>query len=384
MFVSLSFYKMKFITPLLVILLLFSCKRDQLVVTPPNSNPVPKIVYDSKILLYPNATNPYSKNYIISANSQFLVLNASSRWFGNDYVDVTHCWYNELLNENCSFTENQYIYGQTTAACENNGNVFCFDRGYQTSAIKRIQGCNFGGEVYVKDDKGSVFTDEINFLKLTQKGNLIVEFNKDSLYCMDILGSIKWRISSSGVKLSNLHDVCETASGDFLILGGSHTSASADDFCVTRLNKNGDVVWQKLYGGDLNDLPEQILYYNDQQIFLIGSSNSFGTNANNREYIIHVNADGAMFQQKTFGESLHSGMQCGKVYKDKLLISGYCNSDMNSKGQVFVKLLDQDLNILQHAESPTTSEHFTTSCALVNNSFAVCGNGFVMRFLLQY
>lgn len=369
---------MKLIFRILTTLIVFSsCKHDKTTIQVPITANFVKIFYDKTIPISPaDGRNDFASS-IVALDSQFLILNTASRWFSGDYVDVTHTWYNEQLAEKCNFTENQYRYGETGGLCEKNGNLYCFDINYFTSSIRKIERCKLGSNIITIDEKGSIFWYHIRTLRITQKGKIVFWYT-NSLYCIDTLGSILWKIPSSTSNISDYNDICETSTGDFLIL-----SMFNYDFCLTRFDKNGNLVWQKLYGGSWTDMPEKILYFNDQEIYLIGSSASFASNFNNKEYIIHVNSDGKMIKQIAFGDKLHCGIQTGEIYKDKILVSGYYNSDFSHIGQVFVDLLDKDLNILQHEVSPNTPDHMINSCALLNNTFVVCGRKFAMRFEIQ-
>jgi hypothetical protein len=360
-------------------LLLSGCKRDDLIIAKPNTPLHDKIVFIKELNF-----DSRNSSSIVAANSQFLVLNTGWWYAGVSNSHITHTFFNEFLSETCHIDDMQFnANGVTASACECNGNIFCYNIDYLTVSILPVKGCSFEQKIFHIDNPGSPNNREINFMKITQKGNLVFQV-PDSLYCMDSLGGMRWIIPTSPLNLTALRDVCETTSGDVLLLGEKQSPSTDRDFCVTRFDKNGTIVWQKLYGGIRYEEAQQMLYKNDGEIFLLGHSSSYSSNAMHDAFIVHINSDGDTLKQKTFGGVYHDGLQCGKLYMDKLVVSGYHDPDGSGKEQVFVTLLDKDLNVLQQEDAPFTGNYRPTSCALINNTFAVCGDQFVIRFTLPY
>ncbi|MDX5337806.1 MAG: helix-turn-helix domain-containing protein [Cyclobacteriaceae bacterium] len=72
------------------------------------------------------------------------------------------------------------------------------------------------------------------------------------------------------------------------------------DIQVTRKNLQGDILWQKTYGGSSYDKASAVLPSQDGGFFVLGSTSSFGE-GNYDVWLIKVDQNGNLLWQKTFG-----------------------------------------------------------------------------------
>ncbi len=126
---------------------------------------------------------------------------------------------------------------------------------------------------------------------------------------------ILWEKSYGGKQADYLTDAIPTADYGF-VLGGSSLTPNKDnplskgnyDYCIWKVKENGDIEWQKSYGGSDNDMLYSIKATNDGGFILAGISNSpiSGQKKDNRIgqndiWILKLDARGTEMWQKTLG-----------------------------------------------------------------------------------
>ncbi len=72
------------------------------------------------------------------------------------------------------------------------------------------------------------------------------------------------------------------------------------DIQVTRKNENGEILWQKTFGGSSYDKAAMVLATADQGILILGSTSSFGQ-GNYDILLVKVDQNGEFLWQRTFG-----------------------------------------------------------------------------------
>ncbi len=97
-------------------------------------------------------------------------------------------------------------------------------------------------------------------------------------------------------------DVAGTANGEVLIIGLENSPTSQDnDLAVWRLAANGDIQWQKLFGGVEVDEGQALLENASHQLVLLGSTRSFGA-GDSDAYLLLADSLGQTFSNKLSGQ----------------------------------------------------------------------------------
>ncbi|QMU31038.1 T9SS type A sorting domain-containing protein [Adhaeribacter radiodurans] len=125
------------------------------------------------------------------------------------------------------------------------------------------------------------------------------------------------RFGGSGV--DDLKQVFQLPSGRYILAGTSNSTANGDktqgtrggqDYWVIKLNNNGAMIWDKRYGGSLNDALESIAPTLDDG-FLLGGSSFSGISGDRTQstrgsadyWVVRINADGDVVWDKRYGGS---------------------------------------------------------------------------------
>ena len=154
---------------------------------------------------------------------------------------------------------------------------------------------------------------------------------------------ILWEKSYGGKQADYLTDAIPTADYGF-ILGGSSLTPNRDnplskgnyDYCIWKVKENGDIEWQKSYGGSDNDMLYSIKATNDGGFLLAGISNSSigGQKKDNRIgqndiWILKLDARGTEMWQKTLGGLSEEQLATIIITKDNgFLIGASSESDV--------------------------------------------------------
>jgi hypothetical protein len=137
----------------------------------------------------------------------------------------------------------------------------------------------------------------------------------------------------SDVEISNDGTYYFAGSSSSFYGQGNH---GAKDFWVVRTDSLGSLLWQKLYGGSANDICNDIQITNDLSIVLVGQNFSFNgdiTSTNNIDInksdlcIFKTDSSGNILWQKSFGGTLNEcGYEMKQTFDGGYVIVGFTNS----------------------------------------------------------
>ena len=128
----------------------------------------------------------------------------------------------------------------------------------------------------------------------------------------DKTGKLLWEKSYGGSELDEARAITKTDDGNFLIVGDTRSSDKdvsknngGADLWLIKINNNGDLLWEKTYGGSSFDVGRSIHKTTDGGYLISGSSRSNDNNITNKgqndAWILKINATGDLQWQKTIG-----------------------------------------------------------------------------------
>ncbi len=186
------------------------------------------------------------------------------------------------------------------------------------------------GEIEWEKNYGSIGYDYITNIQETADGSFIVvgaiaDIEVD-IYIQDIwifkineLGEIEWEKQYGGSENEGVNSIQLTVDGGYIIAG---YSASNDgdvednkgkaDYWILKLDQNGELEWQKCYGGSEGDFPAEIQQTVDGGYIIAGASYSKdgdveGANEGIFEdsWILKLDQNGELEWQKVYGGSFY-------------------------------------------------------------------------------
>ena len=175
----------------------------------------------------------------------------------------------------------------------------------------------------------------------TKKVGKSIKHGVGEFWChkIDLDGNILWRKYFGGTNNDRSYDSVETSDGDFLIVGSSESNdidisspKGSYDIWVIKLSSNGDLLWERSYGGSKYETANSIIQSADKKIHILGSTLSNDKNisfqmGSSDFWLLTIDLDGNLLSEQTFGGSnFDKGKKIEIVSKDNLWLTGYSRS----------------------------------------------------------
>lgn len=198
--------------------------------------------------------------------------------------------------------------------------------------------------------------------------NLLVDSNQGEAYIkFDKLGNIVWK-KKNLFQSSNSPQMYSNSLGQTYLIGWGFTSNSGyissvsfgrTDICIVKLDKDGNKIWDKFYGGIDDDHCYYSLIANNNKIVILGSSKSDNTGnkksvrkiqGNNSEaWALEIDSNGFIIKDTMlfsdpsfFAHSFHNFMKTN----DKGFISNVIHAGANFNDYEEIVKLDSNYNIV--------------------------------------
>jgi hypothetical protein len=110
-------------------------------------------------------------------------------------------------------------------------------------------------------------------------------------------GSLEWAKRFGGSGDDVIRVVKQISNGDYLIAGFTHSFGVRGDIMILRLEADGDILWQKRYGGNKFEEPSTILEVPGGYIIMEQSSSFSNTDG----WLFKIDGAGGIVWQKRFG-----------------------------------------------------------------------------------
>lgn len=190
---------------------------------------------------------------------------------------------------------------------------------------------------------GGSSASEKSFDKATKSyGNLdywVVKLDKE--------GKIEWQKTFGGKYFDELRSIEQTRDNGYIVGGYSNSPESGSklddnigegDYYVLKLDRKGEIEWEKVIGGDKDDQLYTAHQTYDGGFILGGNSNSSATNAKKKGngkgtdfWVVKLDADGEMTWQQTYDFGTSDILTSIVENKDHtLLIGGFAKSESNT------------------------------------------------------
>ena len=114
-------------------------------------------------------------------------------------------------------------------------------------------------------------------------------------------GNVVWEKTYGGTGDDSAFSVRQTQDGGFIVVGGTSSfGAGGGDFWLLKLDGNGNVVWEKAYGGTGYDYALSVSQTSDNGYIAAGYTSSFGV-MNYGFWVLKLDENGAIAWQKAYG-----------------------------------------------------------------------------------
>ncbi len=186
-------------------------------------------------------------------------------------------------------------------------------------------------------------------------------------------GDTLWTRTFGGESIDAANDMKQTSDGGFIMTGYTFSyGAGSSDVYVVRTDSIGQVVWQKTFGGTLNDIGHSITETADGGFVIVGETESFGV-GNRDVYLLRLNADGLLQWSYAYGGSNYEAGNAVVIRENgDIAITGYTRGE-GAGAEDFLLLLADDQGTMKWARTYGGPEDETAKAII-----ATPDNGFLM------
>lgn len=224
-----------------------------------------------------------------------------------------------------SDTSETFYNRHSTLGMKSYGLVECADNGYLLTGAAFEVGYGKDDVYMVKTDSegevlwtkayGGIFEDYGNSIAQTSDNGFIVGGATESfdvsirdgyVLRLDEFGDTLWTLTIGGPSIDEIKSIIETEEGDFIATGSTFSSGAGNsDVSLVKLNSEGNIIWEKTYGGLDNEYGNEVIETSTGYL-IAGASVSFGYGEEDA-YLIRVDFDGNLLWSKSYGDDSFDG-----------------------------------------------------------------------------
>lgn len=152
-------------------------------------------------------------------------------------------------------------------------------------------------------------------------------------------GQLQWQKNYGGSELDEAFDAVKTTDGNYAIVGNTRssdkdvsTNKGSSDIWVIKINEAGDLLWQKSFGGISFDVGNAITQAQDGGLLIAGNSRSSdqdltSNRGNNDVWVLKIASNGNLLNQKSIGGSeIDSAFGIVELANESVLVVGESRS----------------------------------------------------------
>jgi len=209
---------------------------------------------------------------------------------------------------------------------------------------------------YWVKEYGDGKSEGVTSILATPDGGFIVVGHTDSwgagnwdilVFRIDKNGNIKWQKTFGGDGYDWASDAVITPEGDIIIAGLTNSfGAGYDDVWVLRLDGNGNVKWQKTYGGSSGDYARAVALAPNGDIIVVGQTSGLdiqfqcqGICVYTGLWILRLDGNGNVKWQKAYGNGNDIHASSVKITPDgDIIVAGSISTEGNDYDLLLLKL----------------------------------------------
>lgn len=171
----------------------------------------------------------------------------------------------------------------------------------------------------------------------TVSGNVdawVIKLTKD--------GKEQWNKTFGGIFVDGVNSIVQTFDGNYVIAGYKESSTRSTDIWVIKLDRDGNILWEKTYGGQKNELASAIAQTSDGGYIVAGDTYSIGAGGLDA-WLIKLDSDGNKQWDKTYGgEGEDFSWSIVQSTDGTYAIAGYTTSYSNGSADAWIFKIDSD------------------------------------------
>lgn len=188
--------------------------------------------------------------------------------------------------------------------------------------------------------------------------NDIVIVGGNQLLKINSAGDVLWDTTITGNYYYEFYSVKETNDKGFILVGSS-SSSGYKDLCIVKTDKDGNKIWEKIYGTDWEEVGKDVIQTADGSYLILGRAQNSNAGGPMRLWLMKANADGDTIWTRKFSVS---NDYFSYVYPEafiqnddnKIIVAG--NSDLSGTINWFASKYTLSLSGIENYTNPISSE----------------------------
>lgn len=202
--------------------------------------------------------------------------------------------------------------------------------------------------------------------------------SKSYVLRVDDGGNLIWQKIIGGDGDDLAYSICPGNGGGYIVAGRTSSfNAAGVDVYVAKLSENGDTVWQKALGTDFYDRAYSVCQANGGGYVISGITwmpSSYGVGSYD-VYVLKIDEDGNIIWQKTFGGNLEDfALAVSPANGGGYVIAGYTTSYGAGCKDIYVLRIDEDGNLQwQKTHGGTNDEEAYSITKASGSGYVIAG-----------
>jgi hypothetical protein len=163
---------------------------------------------------------------------------------------------------------------------------------------------------------------------------------------VDAEANMEWSKSFGTNHPDDFKGVIQSSDGGFLCVGTINQvfsiEQSIDDLWLLKTDFNGNIIWEKRFGGELNDSGTDIIKTTEGGFAVLGSTSSF-TSDEDRVYFLHLNENGSITNVKEIDKILSHNFVLYQNYPNPFNPSTLIQFEVAGYGSEHISLIVYDV-----------------------------------------
>jgi hypothetical protein len=239
-----------------------------------------------------------------------------------------------------------YISGHHNPGYRDNKDAFIMKTSYD-GKLQWIK--SYGGEKYELEG-GMIFTRDGNIaLGITSASHLEGYEYDFGLSKIDKNGDVLWTQYYSFGPDERVEDLLQLPDGSFVLFGTVHVVDDVDsDYWLVKTDESGKKLWDKRYDGNKSkEYAHKILYLQEEKAFLLaGGGILYEEESGMDAFIIKTDMEGNILWQRTYGGN-YEDFVCGIIKKDTAVMVVLTTRDDERNYHIQTMVLNKGGDILQ-------------------------------------
>jgi len=197
---------------------------------------------------------------------------------------------------------------------------------------------------------------------------------------LDSNGNIKWQKAYGGSDYDGAYAVATAKNGDIIVAGWTESfGAGGRDAWVLRLDSEGNVKWQKSYGGSGWDEAYSVAIAKNGDIVVAGVTTSFGAGGDD-VWVLRLDAKGNVKWQKTYGKGQKDEAYAVTIAPNgDIIVAGDTWSFGTGNGDAWVLRLDSNGNIKWQKAYGGSYRDYAASIAVAEGGDVIVAGNYLLR-----